>query len=133
VVTLTANATATSAFVGWRGACSGALPVCTITMDSAKSVTAVFENIPTAVLTVTVFDSLDGAVSSDLGSIACPGVCADSYPLGAVVHLTAVPGSGSTFLGWGGACVVNDAVPSVCTVTVDGARSVTAQFTGPHS
>jgi hypothetical protein len=41
-VTLTATASGKSAFVGWAGACSGMEPTCIVTMDAAKSVTAMF-------------------------------------------------------------------------------------------
>ena len=41
-VTLIATASGKSAFVGWRGACSGLEPTCTVTMDAAKTVTAMF-------------------------------------------------------------------------------------------
>ena len=41
-VTLTATASGKSAFVGWGGACGGVEPTCTVTMDAAKSVTAMF-------------------------------------------------------------------------------------------
>ena len=41
-ITLTAAASGKSAFVGWGGACSGVEPTCTVNMDAAKSVTAMF-------------------------------------------------------------------------------------------
>ena len=41
-ITLTATASGKSAFAGWGGACSGLEPTCTVTMDAAKSVTAMF-------------------------------------------------------------------------------------------
>jgi len=41
-VTLTATASGKSAFAGWGGACSGVDSTCTVTMDAAKSVTAMF-------------------------------------------------------------------------------------------
>jgi hypothetical protein len=41
-ITLTASASGKSAFVGWGGACSGVEPTCVVTMDAAKSVTAMF-------------------------------------------------------------------------------------------
>jgi M6 family metalloprotease-like protein len=41
-VTLTASPVGRSAFVGWSGACSGAEPTCTVTLDAAQSVTAMF-------------------------------------------------------------------------------------------
>jgi hypothetical protein len=40
-VTLTARATR-STFMGWSGACTGTAPTCTLTMSSAKAVTATF-------------------------------------------------------------------------------------------
>ena len=134
VVTLTATTSPTTRFVGWRGACVGTSPVCTLTMDSAKSTTAVFGDVPVANLTVEVFDSLDGSVSGDGGSFACSTLsCSASFALGTVIHLTAVPGAGATFISWGGACVVDDALPLVCTVTLDASKSVSAQFSGPNS
>jgi len=41
-VTLSATAASGYAFYGWSGACSGSLPTCSVTMDTAKSVTATF-------------------------------------------------------------------------------------------
>lgn len=41
-VTLTATASAGSFFGGWSGDCTGSVPTCSLTMDSAKSVTASF-------------------------------------------------------------------------------------------
>lgn len=53
-VTLAASNDAdTTAFLGWGGACSGSDPVCQVTMDQARQVTAVFQ--PT--LTVRVLTS----------------------------------------------------------------------------
>jgi hypothetical protein len=50
VVTLTATSSspANSRFSGWSGACSGTNPSCTVTMDAAKSVSAVFVPFSTA-------------------------------------------------------------------------------------
>jgi hypothetical protein len=42
LVTLTALPMAGKSFVDWRGACSGSDPVCTVTMDRVRSVTARF-------------------------------------------------------------------------------------------
>ena len=43
-VTLTATANNATAVIGWGGACSGASPTCTVTMNSAKSVSVTFRN-----------------------------------------------------------------------------------------
>jgi hypothetical protein len=41
-ITLSASATAGSAFAGWGGACSGTQPTCQITLDQARNATATF-------------------------------------------------------------------------------------------
>ena len=48
-----------------------------------------------------------------------------TYSYGTVVALTATADAGSTFTGWSGACSDSGA----CSVTMDGAKSVTATFT----
>jgi parallel beta-helix repeat protein/predicted outer membrane repeat protein len=65
-----------------------------------------------------------GTVTSTPGNIACGAVCTDTFAHGAVVTLTAAPGTLSSFGGWSGACT--DA--SICTLTVDSDKSVTATF-----
>jgi hypothetical protein len=47
-VTLTATPAPGSLFTAWGGACSGATPTCTVTMDAAKSVSANFDTGPLA-------------------------------------------------------------------------------------
>jgi hypothetical protein len=42
VVTLTATASADDVFTGWSGACTGAAATCTVTMNTAQTVTATF-------------------------------------------------------------------------------------------
>ena len=44
-VTLLANASADSIFIGWGGACTGAQTSCTLVMDAPKAVTARFDSI----------------------------------------------------------------------------------------
>ena len=122
VVTLTAAPASGSTFAGWTGACTGT-GACTVTMDGAKTVTATFAAI-TYALTVTLSGTGSGSVSSTPAGIACGADCAESFSQGTVVTLTATPGTGSTFTGWTGAC----AGTGTCTVTMNGARSVTATF-----
>jgi hypothetical protein len=70
-----------------------------------------------------------GAVTSDTGGIDCPGtLCSADYLSGTVVTLTATADAGSTFTGWtatAGACT---GATTPCTVTMDMAYAVTAQF-----
>ena len=67
-------------------------------------------------LTVNKNGSGSGSVS-----LTPPG---GTYSLGTVVTLTATADVGSTFMGWSGACNGSGA----CSVTMDGAKSVTATF-----
>jgi uncharacterized repeat protein (TIGR02543 family) len=118
-VNLTASATNGYVFTGWGGACSGT-GTCAVTMTSAKSVTATF----TAPQTLTVTVTGTGTVTSTPGGIACPSTCTASFTDKSSVSLTATAGSGYAFSGWSGACSGSGA----CTVTMNGAESVTATF-----
>ena len=69
-----------------------------------------------------------GSVTSTDGQVQCNGWmrCSAFYPRGTVVTLTATPYyTNWTFAGWGGACSGTGA----CTVTMDQAQSVSANFT----
>ena len=55
----------------------------------------------------------------------CGPTCSASYGYGTVVTLTATPGFLSIFDSWNGCDTVSD---TICTVTVNAARSVTANF-----
>jgi len=119
MVALTATPSTGSHFVAWTGACTGA-GACTVTMDAAKTVTAQLA-LDQEALTVAVTGN--GTVTG--GGLTCTSNCTGSQPYGSVVTLTATPGAGSTFAGWGGACTGTGA----CTLTMDAAKSVTAAFT----
>jgi hypothetical protein len=66
-----------------------------------------------------------GTVTSSPAGIDCGATCASSIRAGRTVTLTAAAAAGSTFAGWGGAC---SGTAATCAVTMDQARSVTAQF-----
>ena len=123
VVTLTATPSADSVFSGWTGACSGSSVTCNLTMDAAKSVTATFTLKP--VLTVATSGTGTGTVTSNPAGISCGGDCSEPYDPNTVVTLAAVPSAGSVFSGWSGAC----GGLGGCSVTMDAAKSVTANFT----
>jgi hypothetical protein len=65
-----------------------------------------------------------GNVESTDKRIACGSKCASAYPAGTQVTLSAKANSGSTFVGWTGAC----AGTGSCTVSVAGSMTVGAQF-----
>ena len=122
VVTLTATPSSTSVFAGWTGACTGA-GVCTVTLGSARTVTATFEKNRFA-LAVSRTGTGVGTVTSSPAGIACGATCSFDYEGGQTVALTATADGTSTFVGWSGAC----AGSSTCSVSMDAAKSVTATF-----
>jgi hypothetical protein len=125
VVTLTATPTSPSTFGGWGGACSGT-GTCTVTMSSAKSVTATFNPPGNQTLTVSNAGTGTGTVASSPVGINCGLNCAYDFAYGTVVTLTATPTPSSIFSGWsGGDC----SGTGTCTVTMNAARSVMASFT----
>ncbi|HEY3276747.1 MAG TPA: S8 family serine peptidase [Syntrophorhabdaceae bacterium] len=131
-VTLTPTAASGSAFAYWTGACSGALPACTATMTADTSVAAVFypTNNKKFRLGVTKrrTSAGDGTVTSSDTMINCGSTCAKNYYPGAPVTLTAVATGNAVFTGWSGPC----SGTGTCSVTMDAAKPVTANFAGPQ-
>lgn len=82
--------------------------------------------IPVFDLNITKDGSGNGTVTSGDGGINCGITCSASYDVGTNVNLTASPDTGSTFTNWGGEC---SGTNNSCTVTMDAAKSVTANFT----
>ena len=114
-VELTAVADAGWTFSGWSGDLDGSTNPASITMDGAKSVTATFTQ-DSYVLTVNVV----GQGSVDLDPAG------GTYLSGTTVELTAVADAGWTFSGWSGDLGGSTNPESI---TMDGAKSVTATFT----
>jgi len=77
---------------------------------------------------LTVVREGPGTVSSSPAGIVCGGACSATFVPGTPVTLTAAPDSGSTFLGWGGACA---GAALTCDLTMDSAQTVTASFSSP--
>jgi hypothetical protein len=100
-VTLEATPAGNARFAGWGGACTGT-DECTITMDSAKTVTARFVRI-VAVHVSVVRNGGGGAVRSSTGE-TCATTCDFDVDRGTPVRLTAVASRNSRFTGWTGAC-----------------------------
>jgi alpha-tubulin suppressor-like RCC1 family protein len=67
----------------------------------------------------------NGTVTSSPSGISCGADCHETYPNGTSVTLTANPAGNSIFLGWTGCDSVSG---TTCTVTMTGARTVTAGF-----
>ena len=133
-VTLSAAANQGSTFIGWKPTtlnCNGANP-CTVTIDKAKTVQAIFVGDYTLKLAAQGKKGGTGLVSSTPTGISCStgssAGCAATYPYAQPVTLSASPNVGSTFLGWNPAKLC----PGIgeCVVTMDKKRNVKAVFLG---
>jgi hypothetical protein len=76
-------------------------------------------------LTLTRTGDGSGRVTSSPAGIDCGAACSAAFDPSTVVALTAVVDPGSQFGGWSGDCSGSG---TTCTVTMDAAKSVTAQF-----
>lgn len=144
-VTLTATAGAGWQFTAWEGACSGTEPTCTLEITDSVLARAVFTpaTAPQAVeLAVEVIDDTGspecdgcGTVSSDPPGISCPDDCAEDYPSGSGVTLTATPHQGWQFSRWEDACAGFGEGPSCILDMTDSrlARAVFAPVTSPQA
>ncbi len=126
-VTLTATAASGSTFTGWSGACSGTQGTCSVTMDAAKTVTATFNlNVAnTNSLTVLKIGNGSGTIMSFPEAINCGSLCKTNLIVDSTITLQAIPSSGSTFLGWTGAC---SGTASTCNVLMNVSKLVMAEF-----
>ncbi|WP_373524179.1 BspA family leucine-rich repeat surface protein [Aquiflexum sp.] len=117
-VTLTPEANPNWVFQKWEGDASGSSSPLTITMNSNKSVTAVFikRDYP---LNITIEG--EGTVNE----IIITNPSGREYPHGTTVELTPVPKDGWVFESWGGDLSGTE-VPK--RITVDGVKNVTAKF-----
>jgi hypothetical protein len=132
-VTLTATPDAGSNFIQWGGPCTGSLNQCTVTMNSAKAVTAQFVLAGPFQLNVDV-PAAGGSVTSSPTGISCSfptssSDCTQQYPGGTQVTLTATPTDVNVFklVSWGGACAGTPNTAN-CVVFMDAAKNVTANF-----
>lgn len=110
-------------FTGWGGACTGT-NVCDLVMDANKSVSATFAPVPVGQYALTVQDIGNGTIVSAPAGINCGTACANTFPTGTRVTLTATASPGSVFAGWGGACTGLGA----CVVLMDQVQTVSATF-----
>jgi hypothetical protein len=127
VVTLTAEATSDSAFMGWNGSCFGVEPTCQLTLTADQSVSATFDLIAPPDYTLTVSKTGSGTISGE--GINCGNDCSEVYPANTSVTLMATPAADSRFVSWQGACsAVTGNPPPPCQLTMSQAHQVTATF-----
>ncbi len=88
-------------------------------------VTVTSTSIPTYPLTVTRVGTGGGTVTGT--GINCGSDCAESYPSGTSVSLTATASVGTVFMGWSGACS-GFGTQGTCTLSMNAAKSATATF-----
>jgi Tol biopolymer transport system component len=98
----------------------GAAGQSNVFVAAAPSVTT-----PVFTLSVTRAGSGTGTVTSQVPGIVCGGDCAEGYPAGAVVILSAAAADGSIFAGWSGAGCGGT---GICQVIVTADLAVTATF-----
>src|SRR2546426_343355 len=115
VVQLTATPAVGWRFVGWSGDASGLANPLSVTMDGNKNITATFEA-NSYTLGLTTVGNGTASKSPDQ----------PSYDYGTVVQLTATPSPGQSFVGWTGDA---SGTTNPLDVTMDGDKSITAQFT----
>jgi subtilisin family serine protease len=119
-VTLTATAGSGAVFSHWLGPCAAQANPCIVAVTRYTPVAADF----TSPVTVAVTGA--GTVASTPAGINCPAAtCTATFPARTQVTLTVSATAGSVFNGWGGAC---SGIASSCTLTIDAAKSVSAQF-----
>ena len=118
IVTLTANAASGFEFSGWSGELSGSTNPTTIAMNSNKSVTATFTQLPSTQYTLTTNANGSGSIA-----LNPPG---GIYNAGEMVTATANATSGFQFSGWSGDA---SGVTNPTTMTMNANKSITATFT----
>ena len=128
-VTLTAAANDDHRFKSWTG-CTSSTNLCTVTVGSSKTVTANFEEVRTLTVGVSPDDggTVTGIKSGFTTRIIDCGTdtdCSETVKKDTVVVLTAAENLNHRFVNWTGC---DSASGRVCTQTVDGNETVTANF-----
>lgn len=119
-ITLTATPKEGYQLTTWGGDCTGNDTTVTVTLDKAKSCTALFE---TVFSPLTVTTTGNGTVTGE--NIDCGTDCAEDVSKGNPIILTAQPTADSIFRGWSGDCV---GTSPVIAVFMDRAKTCAATF-----
>lgn len=120
-VTLNAKEQSNSIFKGWSGACSGSSSSCTLSMVSARDVTAEF----TEAFLLSMNKTGQGTIKTSVPGASCGSICVARAPKGFKISFTAIPDAGYKFDHWEGACTGN----GTCDLVIDSDTTVTAVFT----
>ncbi len=102
--------------------CASQTRTCT---NGALSGTYTNQSCSVAACPLTITKSGSGTVTSAPAGINCDPTCSASFNYGTSITLIATPAAGYLFSNWSGAC----SGTGTCTVTLDAAKSVTANFT----
>jgi hypothetical protein len=121
---------ADAGFAYWQGSCRGTASLCLVAIDGSTPVTSYFYGSSPldSAYALEVSRSGDGHVESSPSGISCGSGtgCQAAFEEKQKVKLTAVPNASSKFAGWSLDC--GAAKTTICTVTVDGQRRVSAIF-----
>jgi uncharacterized protein (DUF2345 family) len=123
-ITLTATPNSSSTFGGWSGDATGSSSTITITMNSNKSVIAIFNNL-LYTLTVTNSGAGTGTIISSPAGINCGSTCSYQFASGTSVTLTATSDSSSEFGGWSGDAT---GIDTTVIITMNSNKSIIATF-----
>jgi hypothetical protein len=124
LLTLTATPAEGSVFSHWAGGnCSGSEP-CERSINSTRTVHAVFSAVGQRTLSLTMAGAGAGVVKSKKAGIECSTSCSPLIAAGTKLTLTATAAPGSSFAGFSGAC----SGAKSCKVLMSEAHSVTATF-----
>ena len=134
-ISLTATPDSGWVFTSWSGGCAGSnpSPSCSLTLDQGlENVGAVF----TQVFTLTVATTGNGTVTSAPLGVLCGNGntdCAETYPVGTAVQLTAEPDAGWEVFAWTGTGTACAAGARTCTVTMSQTRNVAVELRRVHT
>ncbi len=122
VVDLEATAASGWEFASWTGTDDDTVNPTTVTMDSDKSVTATFAEIPVVTYTLSIS-------STEGGSVTTPGEEVSTYDAGTVVDLVAEPDEGYEFANWSGDVgEIADVDAASTTITMNDDYAIVANF-----
>ena len=126
IVRLKAEPDGNSRFVGWTGECTSTVANCNFPVDGEITVTATFAKKGNRLNVSRSGSAGGGSITADVPGIDCGSTCSFTYSAGTVVTLTAAAQPGYLFAGWRSDCT--SVTGTTCTVTMDAAKFVSAEF-----